>query len=201
METFADGTLTLHVKESRELQTLRDFSPRVSRPELGRNLLRLSGASLLAEMILVHVGEEGNPDLFRTFVESLDSVAAAQPGRLPGAILSGGWRIMASLGFHPELSRCVECGQAFSEEDVGRFDFSAGGIRCAACVQDGKGPRVGPGAREELRGLIRGEPPTALRGGRAHLSLFANFVYAHLAVDRPLRTLPFLQAHMGHDDA
>ena len=47
-ETFAGGLLTIYMKETRDLQTLKDFTTTHSRRGLGGSVLRLAAASVLA---------------------------------------------------------------------------------------------------------------------------------------------------------
>src|SRR5690606_37910311 len=52
MEPFAEGSATLYIRSTRDLQTLGAFELARGRQGLGRDLLRFGGASLLAELVL-----------------------------------------------------------------------------------------------------------------------------------------------------
>ena len=103
---------------------------------------------------------------------------------------------MSSLGFHPQVDVCVVCGEPLDSEAMARFDFDAGGACCEGCWQGMTGPRVGPGAREQLRALLQGELPDDLSHLRAHLQLLSDFVTWHLAGGRPLDAFRFLEAFL-----
>jgi len=199
-ETFSRGVLTVYVKEGRGLQTLKDFAVDRSRRNLGRDPVRFAGASVLAEILLRHAGEEGSPALFRRIDEGLDRVAAAGPEDRVGQVLAQGWALVSELGYRPALDRCVACGRDFGEKEMTRFDFGAGGLRCATCADDVRGPRIGPGAREDLRSLSLGRAPPELRRSRAHLGLLDDFVTFHLSGGRPLNSFRILLGLIGVEE-
>ena len=185
-ETFSRGVLTVYVKEGRGLQTMKDFAPDRPRRGLGRDPVRFAGASILGEILLRHAGEEGSPHLFERLNRALDRVETVETRSLVAEVLARGWSLVSALGYRPALERCVACGRAPGEHEMARFDFSAGGIRCAHCGGEGNGPRVGPGAREQLRALVEGVSVDELRRPRAHLALLDDFVTYHLSGGRRL---------------
>lgn len=200
METFASGTLTVYLKETRDLQTLKEFDARHSRRRLSTPLLRFAGASVLGELVLRHAGEEGNPALYDRLEDGLDRMEAWEEDRLAAGILAEGWGLVAALGYHPVLEACVECGRVLDAgEDLARFDFAAGGLRCAAC--GGSGPRIGPGARAQLLDLLAGRLPGTLRRPRAHARLLSDFVTYHVSMTRPLDSFRILTALLPRGEA
>ncbi|HEX6134823.1 MAG TPA: DNA repair protein RecO, partial [Longimicrobiales bacterium] len=64
LEPFAEGSATLYIRSTRDLQTLGAFDLTQSRQGLGRDLLRFGGASLLAELVLRTASEDPHPSLF-----------------------------------------------------------------------------------------------------------------------------------------
>jgi DNA repair protein RecO (recombination protein O) len=199
LESFAGGVLTLHVKPTRDLQTFQDFTPTHPRRGIGTSPLRLGGASVVAELVLRHAGEESNPALFETLEDALDRVEAADEEDVLAVVLSQSWRLVSALGYHPTLDVCVQCGRPLGTDDMSRFDFAAGGVRCADCGD--AGPRIGPGAREQLRALVAGETlADPLGRPRAHVQLLSDFVTYHVSGTRPLESFAFL-AQMLADDA
>ena len=67
LEPFAEGTVTLYLKEGRDLQTLGSFELTRSRQGLGGDLFRFGGASLLTELVLRTASEASEPALFEQF--------------------------------------------------------------------------------------------------------------------------------------
>ena len=190
---FTEGALTLHVKPTRELQTLRDFAATRPRRALGVDVRRFGASSVLAEVILKHAGEEANPALFDALSVGLDRLSEVPPDRVITTLLREGWRLVSRLGYHPVVELCVECGAAPGDA-LTRFDFAAGGIRCARCSRVESGPRLGPGARAQLAALLEdGDLPEVDRP-RAHLRLLGDFVTYHLSGGRPLASLAVLGA-------
>ncbi len=200
LTTFASGDLTVYMKAHRDLQTMSDFACTRLRTGLGGDVLRFAGASAVAELVLSHAdAEEPHPDLFLALESALDALAEVEREDVPTACLAGLWRVVEAFGFAPQLDPCVRCGHPIGAEDVGRFDFAAGGLRCAACSEGAAGPRVGPGARAQLERLLSGDLAQPITHGRAHLSVLSDFVAYHVA-SKPLKSLPFLGDVLPADD-
>lgn len=199
-ETFARGVLTVYVKETRGLQTMKDFAPEKPRRRMGRDVLRFAGASVLGEVVMRHAGEEGNPGLFERLDRSLDRIEEAERDGLLARVLAEGWGLVGALGYRPVLDACVECGETLEEEAMGRFDFGAGGIRCPGCSEEGGGPRIGPAARGQLHALLDGKAVDGLRRPRAHLRLLSDFVTYHVSGSRPLDSFRVLLDLVDPDD-
>jgi len=200
LSTFASGDLTVYVKPQRDLQTMKDFSCTRLRGELGSDVLRFAGASAVAELVLSHADhEEAHPDLFDTLETVLDSVTDVRTELIPTACLAGIWRVVEAFGYAPQLDPCVRCGRALGSDEMGRFDFAAGGLRCEACGERSPGPRVGTGARAQIRGLLEGSLSEAVSHPRRHLGLLQDFVAYHVA-SKPLRSLTLLGSFLPPDD-
>ncbi len=158
---------------------------------MGTHMLRFGGASAVGEVVSAHTDREPNSELFETLERTLDRLESAPPDVLAAVSLSSLWQVVGALGFSPELGVCVLCGTALDHEEVGRFDFPAGGMRCAACAADGAGPRIGPQARRTLGGLVDGRDDGPVTFARRHLSILSDFIAYHVA-SRPLKSLQFL---------
>jgi len=198
LATFASGELSAYVKPHRDLHTMKDFECRRLRGALGRDVLRFAGASAAAELVLSHAEQETHAGLFDALLTALDELESVESGERAGAILAALWTITEAFGFAPQIDGCIRCGQILEDEDFGRFDLGAGGVRCPACSEGAAGPRVGPGARAQLRALLRGERPAELSHARQHLGLLADFLAYHV-VSRPLKSLRFLGDLLPHE--
>jgi len=199
MDLFAEMALTLHMRPGRDLQTLGEVSPTRPRRGLGSHPLRLACAGVLGELVLRHHGEAPSREVFLALGHGLDRLESAPEEAVAGTLLAEGWGLVSALGFHPQVDRCVLCGALLGDDEVGRFDFEAGGIRCAECTQGMVGPRVGPGARRQLMDLLEGEIPGALERPRAHLQLLSDFVTHHVSGVRPLEAFRVLAAFLPPD--
>lgn len=201
-DNFSEGALTLYVKDSRELQTVKDFEVRTSHLPLGRHPLRFGGAALLAELVLRHAGQETDLALYRHVSDTLPLLEAIDDdAALLARLLAGAWSLVTLLGFGPELGRCVGCGREMEAEmegggEVGRFDFEAGGVRCGACGGGGDGPRVGPGARHQLAALAAGRIPDDFSHGQVHLRILGDFVTFHVSGGHRLRSIEYLSRRL-----
>ncbi len=191
LSTFATGELTAWVKPQRDLHTMKDFACTRPRSGLGGSVLRFAGASAVAELVVAHADQEPHPELFAALEEALDRLEQVPEANVATAALAGAWRIVETFGFAPELDACTRCGEPLGPDEVGRFDLAAGGILCASCGQGSAGPRVGPGARAQLRALLSGRTDPPITHARRHLALLSDFVAFHVA-QRPLKSLRFL---------
>ena len=200
LETFTSGVLTAYVKETRDLQTLKDFTPVAARQDLGRDVVRFGAASVLGELVLRHGGEASSPELFEALEQALVDVDRASAESLVPVVLARMWGVVATLGYHPVVDRCVACGRELDDREMGRFDHAAGGIRCGDCEAEVHGPRVGPGARRQLSDLLSGSPVPVQRP-RAHLQLLSDFVTYHVSDTRTLQALSVLAALLPPSEA
>lgn len=191
LSSFSTGELAAYVKPNRDLHTMQDFVCTRPREELGADVLRFAGAAAAAELVLVHAESERQPGVFEALERALDGLTETPSARLPEAVLAGLWAITEAFGFAPQLDPCVRCDTRIGHDEVGRFDFAAGGIRCARCAHGMAGPRVGPVARAQLADLLVGTLPTGFDHARRHLVLVSDFIAFHVA-SKPLKSVPFL---------
>lgn len=191
LDAFASGELTVYLKPQRDLHTLKDFAGARLRRSLAADVMRFAGASALAELVLTHVEEDPHPDVFEALEGGLDLLEGAPQARSGAAALSSAWRLVVAFGFAPELDVCVRCGAMLDPAEVARFDLAAGGTLCAPCGAGSAGPRVGPGARDQLRAMLTGQGIAPVSHPRRHLALLSDFIAFHVA-QKPLRSFRFL---------
>jgi DNA repair protein RecO (recombination protein O) len=191
LEPFAEGAATLHIRESRELQTLSGFDLIRGRQALGRDLVRFGGASLLAEIVLRAASTATDDRLFTGLRDGLDRILAADPAELEAVVLAEAWRLVARLGFSPVLTECVVCDRPLPSDLDTLFDYPAGGVRCGHCAASGDGKPMPAAARRDLLRLLRGDAPALERTG-AHWQLLARYLDHHVLQATQLRSLAFL---------
>jgi DNA repair protein RecO (recombination protein O) len=201
LSTLGEGTLILYHRPSRELQTFKDFSLLRDRRGLARDPRRFAGASVLGELVLLHAGSEGNPMLYSLLADGLDTLEAVGEEGILTALLLETWTLIAELGYAPSLRQCVSCGRELEDEETGRLDFAEGGIRCSRCQAEIRGPRLGPLARKQLRGLVERSLEGELIRPVAHLRLASDFITYHISGGIPLRSMEVLGKLIPHDDA
>jgi DNA repair protein RecO (recombination protein O) len=190
---FAEGVAQLHVKEGRELQTLSAFDVARIRPELGTDLGRFAGASVVAELVLRFGAEnEAGEELYDALIGALDAVAAAVPERAAQVSLAGAWHLVAQLGFAPSVSACAVCHLPLGADEDLPFSMAAGGVLCASCAPAHAHERALPAAaRACIEAWSAGVSADELdeREGRAHQRLLRRFLQRHLSDGRALRAV------------
>jgi DNA repair protein RecO (recombination protein O) len=190
LDLFAEGSAQLYVKPNRDLHNLGGFEISRTRSELAEDIGRFTAASTVAELALRFGGEEASPQLYDTIVDVLDRIARSTPERTIEDGLAGCWRIVAVLGFTPELSSCSLCHTPLRDADEATFSHSSGGIVCPNCSKLApSGRKIPASARTAIRTWLEdGESlPLSDAEARSHQRLLREFLGAHLTDDRPLR--------------
>ena len=188
LEPFAEGDLTLYLKEGRDLHALSGFELVRERRALGSHLGPYTAASIMCELVMRLAPEHRDDRLYRTLTEGLDALleVGGEEGKAIG--LQKIWSLVGALGFQPELESCVECGRAIGLGRA-RFDFAAGGLRCTECPPSG--PTIEPDELSSLRGLLAPTPfAGSVKGPQG--PWLSDFIRFHLAEGANLRSLPFL---------
>jgi DNA repair protein RecO (recombination protein O) len=115
---------------------------------LRSNLEATQTAYYLAEIIDRMIPEkEKHPEVFELLDETLEHLNLG-----PGKLLISYFELnfLASTGFHPELEKCVHCGQKLIDQN--KIDFESGGVKCAQC---GPGRRISNEAIKVLRLFLK----------------------------------------------
>jgi DNA repair protein RecO (recombination protein O) len=198
LEPFCEGVVTLHVRETRELQTLTGFELTRTRTSLGADLMRFGGASLLAEIVLRATGEEAQPGLFESVIHAFERLQTEPRANVEAAILSEAWRLIATLGFAPELDDCLDCGAPVPAGADVKFDYAAGGIRCGDCAAGAPGREIPARARLALQQMANGATPTIERTA-GHWWLLSRYLDHHVLEGSSLHSLAFLAATRDGD--
>jgi DNA repair protein RecO (recombination protein O) len=193
LEPFAQGSATLFLRDTRELQSLQAFELSRSRQGLGRHLMRFGAASLLAEILLRTESEHAGPEVFDRLSAALSRLDEVPDAELAATALAEAWGLVALLGFAPELGQCVACGRRLAADEPAGFDLPAGGVRCSACAGDVALRRLPPGARAALQGLLAGRRAPIERT-TAHWHLLERFLFHHLGEGAVLRSMEFIAA-------
>jgi DNA repair protein RecO (recombination protein O) len=189
LDLFAGGTAFLAMRPGRDLQTLTGFDVTRARQALAGELERFTGAAALAELTLRFAGEAAHPELFDAVSSALDAIAAAPPDAAAAATLAGAWRLLAEMGFAPQLDACSVCHDAVDPGIEVAFHHRSGGAVCDRCARERPGGRRLPAnARATLGAWLTGNAATVppVPDTRAHQRLLREFVHEHLAEGRSL---------------
>jgi DNA repair protein RecO (recombination protein O) len=191
VDLFAQGTAQIHTKPGRDLDTLAALDVSRARPELAADLGRFTGASALAELMLRCAIAVAEPSVYDALLVGLDAVGAAAPGQARAATLASAWRLVAELGFAPNVDACGSCQAELEAEATVRFSHPAGGALCERCARLAPSGRALPAeARVALRAWLSGGADVSTLSdldARAHQRLLREFLREHLADGRPLR--------------
>lgn len=199
LDTFASGSVTLVMRSTRDLQTFREFAVSDPRRELASSTVRFGAASVLAELVLLHGGMEPNPTIYDHLENSLDAVRQVEDSALVSTLLMTAWTMVAVLGYRPVIDPCIQCGSPIPDDDIGRLDYGAGGLRCQSCSESFEGPRVGPIARLQLAAFLSATLPPNIDRPRAHLRILADFVTYHVSHGSVPRSFRFLEGLLPPD--
>ena len=200
---FVVGEATLREPPRRDLLVLERFDVRRDLSGLAVDVVRFAHASYATELVReLTVPHKAEPELLDLLVELYDVVARTEPSA--DTLRAFELRLLFELGVSPELTRCVECGEA-DEMALARAGTVAsphkGGLLCSSCAKRvfaADTRPLPPAARERLMGLMAlGSLELAAALPRAPAPLAAtvrDILHAILAghLARPLRSLAFI---------
>jgi DNA repair protein RecO (recombination protein O) len=189
LDLFTSGTAQLLLHSNRDLQTLVGFDATRARPDLAGSMRRFGAASAIGEICL-RFGTEATAGVHDALEAGLDRIAQSDDSQVPGAALATAWRIVAELGFAPQLETCALCHRVIGPDEDTRFSHRAGGAICHNCRTLAPGARALPAApRRTLVSWMGGDEvdvediPTM----RAHQRLLREFLEEHLGDGRAFR--------------
>lgn len=189
LDLFTSGAAQLVINPSKDLHTLAAFDATRARPALAGSLRRFGAAAALGELCL-RFGTEAGAGVHDALVRGLDALESAVDDAVPATALSAGWRIVAELGFAPELDACALCQRVISPDEDVRFAHRSGGAVCHSCRALVPGARTLPASARAtlLSWLSDGDAViTDRQVARAHQRLLREFLEEHLADGRAMR--------------
>lgn len=112
------------------VETLRTFQG------VREELFRMEeGARLLTAVRHLFPGEEGSVPAFNLLVRAVARLAeSTDPQTAAGVVLATRLKLLALLGYAPEVDCCAHCG---GEGALHGFSPSLGGVVCVACAEAG----------------------------------------------------------------
>lgn len=140
------------LQKSGELHTLTEWEVKDYFPGLRRDLSRLYAADYAAELIRDTTEEEPCPEVFDLLVAVLSGFARASD--LVPWIFAFELKLLAALGYMPELTQCIACRASLGPEAF--FSPDRGGVVCQACRMESCVP-VSAGALATMCNLARSE--------------------------------------------
>lgn len=189
LDLFADGVAQIDLRPGRDLQTLTGFEVVRIRPGLAADLPRFTAAAAISECVQRVVTEDHAPVAFDITRQALDDLAEVSSDAVIAVAVGALWRLVAELGFAPELETCAACHELVAPHTTVPFSHAAGGVLCARCAARAPGARRLPAsAREALALWLAGASPMLSESeGRAHQRLLREFLGEHLTDARGLK--------------
>lgn len=189
LDLFAEGVAQLDLRPGRDLQTLTGFEVTQVRPGLAADLSRFTAAAAISECVQRVVTEDHAPAAYDITRTALDALAEAPDASVVAIAVGALWRLVAELGFAPELDACASCHVAISPTLSAPFSHAAGGVLCTRCAARAPGARRLPAsARGALLDWLAGRSPALTSAeGRAHQRLLREFLGEHLTDARGLK--------------
>jgi len=149
LQLFSHASVQLAAGRSLEVAT--QARPIDYHYNLRRDMKRYAHASYAAEL-LDALTDEGlaDPDLFDVLVSTLEAMDGG--GDPPTLVRAFELKLMARLGYGPELESCVSCGGDVGGGGRG-FSVSQGGVLCGRCLAAGGGAGLSAAGLRALREL------------------------------------------------
>jgi len=123
-----------------------------------RRLEAFYGASLVTELVVALVPEaDAQPEVFDLTVRSLALLADVPADGCRAVAYAFAWRLLALLGYGPEMARCVECGTLLKGGAAADFSPARGGLVCGQCGKGADACRLSVRAVEAVR-FLAGAP-------------------------------------------
>ena len=159
---------------------------------LRRDMARYAHASYAAELLDAFTDEAlSHPALFELLLSTLGAMdAGADPATL---IRAFELKLMARLGYGPELESCVSCSAGVGGRG---FSVSQGGVLCGKCLSTEGGARLSPAGLRALRELSELETEVVAErrlapAAREELGRLMR-AFVDFRVERQLRSAAFL---------
>ncbi len=161
------------------------------------NLDRINYGCLMLD-IIDKVSQEGEKEkeLFRLLFSALETLSEMTKS-FELLLAAFQLKVMALIGYLPQVSLCAGCGSQLASENMMKFSFSSGGILCARCSgADSEALPISPQAASLISKLMKAdrfklqEMVVASETQRELFSLAQMYLNYYLEV--PFRTFNYL---------
>lgn len=164
LEPFTLINLTYYEKENQELVSFRQVEILKSRFNLSSNASLLTGFAYMGDLLIdFSPPHQANDNLFRMALACFEAVAET-PDDLEAVLRYFEVWLLKLEGFLPDLRTCVNCGNAFTAEEVVYLGSDLS-LRCHQCGQ-GRGKAVSKSLRTHLRSTEKQSPAKFAEGAR-----------------------------------
>ncbi len=138
LEPLMVSGVVFYLREGRDLSLVSQASIEREFPELRRDVVRMAMGGAVVELLeRLLPDHEPDSELFELTECALEAMSEARVMTLDAVF----WRFMldvaSRLGYRPELSHCVHCGESASAGWAG-FSPDLGGLVCIRCASGGR---------------------------------------------------------------
>ncbi|GAB6138325.1 DNA repair protein RecO [Halanaerobaculum tunisiense] len=192
LEPFTYNHVVVYQGKS-ELARLSQCEIKESFSSLRDNIVKMGTASYLAELINeLTVLYQANQDIFKLSVLTLQLLTQLE--ELDLLIRAFELKLLALLGYRPQLSNCIKCNSQLDEEI--KFSLTEGSLVCASCAS-GEVRDISWGTVKFMQQLLQLDYRRLLR---LQLPDYANQqlatiipAYIEMIIEKRLKSLSFLQ--------
>lgn len=193
-QLFCSGVYSLYA--GRGLASLNQGQITEPYLSLREDLTKMTYAAYFAEILDVMVEEEAGGELYSLLVSVFSRLEQGEDPEILARFFE--IRLLAALGYKPELASCLVCRKRPAAGGDVWFSPSQGGLLCAGCTAGAADAfRISPGALEVLKHLLNADP------ARLHVLKLSYEMRYELEkimraalnehLPRPLKSLDFLQ--------
>jgi DNA repair protein RecO (recombination protein O) len=207
LDIFTHSSIIFYKKENRDLHTLSHSE--IVNPFSGvkQDVIKVAYASVAGEMVdrLVPL-DVPSRRVFSLLATALGEIAAADRSQLEIVLSSYELKMLHTVGYGPELQRCVRCGKPVSGKAW--FGLISGGTLCQACSNRDLNAVA---MSEKALGLLReyeAGPISKLRqkysgdpASREVSDLLNSFVRVQVGESAKMKSLEFLERMRGTGNA
>ena len=135
IEPFRVLSVTIHTRESREVQTLSNVEVLAHFPAVYDSLERMEVAGAWFRLLRAVLPDGARADaVFDLVPMALDRLARTPAEQAPRWEAFHRAAALAALGVQPELFNCVSCGREVGGTEPPAFSISDGGALCGSCA-------------------------------------------------------------------
>jgi len=149
LDRWTLGEAVFSLRDPNRLATLMELYELERFEGLRTGLPAFFGACAATELVLALVPEvDPQPEVFDLVIETLRRLARAEAEAARAIAFAFAWRLLALLGYGPDLEHCVQCGRPLAEAGPGAWSGALGGLVCSRCdAPDRRIPFTGKSAQ------------------------------------------------------
>ena len=138
------------------LDRINQISNRYSFSELREELSLMAYATYIAEIVeKVGMEDDAQPDLFSLLLSTFHKMTEIPTDELDYLNLCFKLRMLAVIGFKPEINSCVFCESSLETAVSNNFNISRGGISCRDCYSKDDGHEYFQLTGEEIKVIAK----------------------------------------------